>query len=286
MHPVLFCLFYCGYMGAVWWLILLFLRRLDVREEVDIAIIDFSKAFDVVPHNRLLWKLRLHGIEGRALQCISAFLIGLTESVMVNGVRSNSQSPTDGDCVPSGVPQGTVMGPLLFLLYVNDLPSVLDPATACQLFADDCLIYGSIKSPLDDVALQKNIESLHRWDETWGLKFNVSKYNMHLSRKVFLQLAFAHWMAKSSHVCLSPSTLVSLFQIIMGPAHLSGSLSPHLKPTPAPGISPSQSSGDGRWGWGGPFTSSMSLRIFYFPSSLHCGVLWGNMGHNCQGGVQ
>ena len=103
---------------------------------------------------------------------------------MVNGVRSHSQSPTDGDCVLSGVRQVIVMGPLLFLLYVNDLPTVLDPATACQLFADDCLIYRSIKSLSDHVALQKDLESLHRWAETWGLKFNVSKCSiMHLSCK-------------------------------------------------------------------------------------------------------
>ena len=145
------------------------LKRLDVREEVDIAILDFSKAFDVVPHKRLLRKLRLYGIEGRTLQWISNFLIGRTLSAMVNGVRSHSRSPIDGDCVLSGVPQGTVMGPFLFLLYVNDLPSVLDPATACRLFADDCLIYRSIKSLSDHVALQKDLESLHRWGETWGL---------------------------------------------------------------------------------------------------------------------
>ena len=68
------------------------LKRLDVREEVDIAILDFSKAFDVVPHKRLLRKLRLYGIEGRTLQWISNFLIGRTQSVMVNGVRSHSRS--------------------------------------------------------------------------------------------------------------------------------------------------------------------------------------------------
>ena len=76
------------------------------------------------------------------------------------------------------------MGPLLFLAYINDLPSVLDPATACRLFADDCLIYRSIHTTSDQVALQKDLEALFRWGVTWGLKFNVSKCNMmHLARK-------------------------------------------------------------------------------------------------------
>ena len=223
----------------------------------------------MVPHKCLLRKLRLYGIEGRTLQWISNFLIGRTQSVMVNGVCSHSWSPTDGDCVLSGVPQGTVMGPLLFLLYVNDLPSVLDPATACQLFADDCLIYRSIKSLSDHVALQKDLESLHRWGETWGLKFNVSKCNiMHLSRKSVLQIAFTLWVAKSSQVFLSPSTLVSLFKTIMGPAHLSGSpisLSPHLKPTSAWHFSVAI--------WGGPLTSFASLRIFLWSAPL-----WSTVG--------
>ena len=139
------------------------LKRLDKRDEVDIAILDFSKAFDVVPHERLLRKLRLYGIEGNALKWISCFLQGCTQSVAVEGVRSHSRNRTDGDKVLSGVPQGTVMGPLLFLLYINDLPSVLDPGTACRLFADDCLIYRSIHSVSDQVTLQKDLEALYNW---------------------------------------------------------------------------------------------------------------------------
>ena len=116
-----------------------FLCRLDSKEQVDVAILDFSKAFDVVPHQRLLRKLRLYGIDGPVLSCIAGFLDSRTQSVLVDGIRSHSRSVTDGDPVLSGVPQGTVLGPLLFLLYVNDLPSVLDPSTACKLFADDCV---------------------------------------------------------------------------------------------------------------------------------------------------
>ena len=137
------------------------------------AILDFSKAFDVVPHQR------------NALSWIRNFLEGRTQSVMVNGTRSHSRSRVDGDPVVSGVPQGTVMGPLLFLLYVNDLPSVLDPGTACRLFADDCLIYRSIGSLQEKAILQKDLESLHLWGKAWGLKFNVSKcHMMHLFRSV------------------------------------------------------------------------------------------------------
>ena len=120
------------------------------------GIQDFSKAFDVVPHQRLMRKLRLYGIEGRTSNWISSFLLGHTQSVFVDGVRSHSHSCTDGNPVLSGVPQGTVTDLLLFLLYINDLPSVLSPSTCCRLFADDCLIYRSIHYMEDKVILQKD----------------------------------------------------------------------------------------------------------------------------------
>ena len=159
------------------------LKRLDRKDQIDVAILDFSKAFDVVPHKRLLRKLRMYGLEGKCLSWISDFLEGRTQSILVEGVRSHSGSRTAGDTVLSGVPQGTVMGPLLFLLFINDMPSVLDPSTGCRLFADDCLIYRSIRQPTDQVTFQNDLNALHSWGETWGLRFNATKCNiMHLDR--------------------------------------------------------------------------------------------------------
>ena len=81
----------------------------------------------------------------------------------------------------SGVPQGTVLGPLLFLLHINDLPSVV--SSNVRLFADDCLIYRNIKNKEDQIALQKDLNLLENWGNTWGMCFNAAKCNiMRVSR--------------------------------------------------------------------------------------------------------
>ena len=79
-----------------------------------------------------------------------------------------------------GCPQPTitVMGPLLFLSFTNDLPQVVDPGTQVRLFADDCLIYRTIKSIHDQVQMQKDLDALRSWGELWGMKFNASKCNI------------------------------------------------------------------------------------------------------------
>ena len=81
----------------------------------------------------------------------------------------------------SGVPQGTVLGPLLFLLHINDLPSVV--SSTVRLFADDCLIYRNIKNKEDQITLQKDLNLLENWGNTWGMRFNAAKCNiMRVSR--------------------------------------------------------------------------------------------------------
>ena len=130
---------------------------------------DFSKAFDVVPRRRLLGKRSLYGINGRILCWIEAFLTDRVQGVVVEGFRSPEGR------VLSGVSQGTVLGPLLFLLHINDLPSVI--TSQIRLFADDCLIYHPIRCSADCEALQRDLDSLVRWSSAWGMKFNTKMSN-------------------------------------------------------------------------------------------------------------
>ena len=110
----------------------------DRRFQVDLVVLDFAKAFDTVPHESLLGKLKYYGIDSNINQWFRAFLTNRSQEVMVDGSRS------DRAAVASGVPQGTVLGPLLFLLHINDLPCEI--LSSVRLFADDCLLYRAISS--------------------------------------------------------------------------------------------------------------------------------------------
>ena len=149
------------------------------------AVLDFSKAFDVVPHQRLLRKLAHYGVTGKTHAWVKAFLTERTQSVVVDGVRSHGRAGdktthTEGDVVKSGVPQGTVLGPLCFLVFINDLPEVVSPGTAVRLFADDCLLYRSIgrDKQADINTLQQDLNAVYEWGIRWGMRFNVLKCNM------------------------------------------------------------------------------------------------------------
>ena len=132
----------------------------------------FDGKFSFQWYRRLLNKLQLYGITGPTHNWIQAFLTGRTQSVVVEGSKPIS-SP-----VTSGVPQGSVLGPLLFLLFINDLPSVLDPATRCRLFADDCLVYRDIRTIEDQIQLQRDLYALETWGTQWGMSFNADKCNI------------------------------------------------------------------------------------------------------------
>ena len=151
-------------------------KSLDKKEIVDMAILDFTKAFDKVPHKRRIHKLNYYGITGSIATWIETFLTGRTQQVVVNGATSSST------IVTSGVPQGTVLGPLLFLLYINDLPDNL--STSVRLFADDCILYTPIRTQNDSSLLQNDLLKLQKWQDTWLMKFNPDKcYTMTLATR-------------------------------------------------------------------------------------------------------
>jgi len=137
------------------------------RQQVDLAVLDFSKAFDMVPHERLLGKLHHYGINGPIWHWIRDFLTARTQCVVVDGECSSWTE------VDSGVPQGTVLGPLLFLLHINDLPNCV--SSQVRLFADECLVYRTISSVQDQLQLQRDLDSLTDWASCWGMSFNPSK---------------------------------------------------------------------------------------------------------------
>ena len=134
---------------------------------VDAIYLDFAKAFDTVPHSRLLGKLRSYGIGGNILKWIEAFLRNRTQIVKVNGEKSFSAP------VLSGIPQGSVLGPLLFVIYINDLPDNINSDSF--LFADDTKILRQISSTEDSIQLQGDLKSLEEWSKKWLLRFNADK---------------------------------------------------------------------------------------------------------------
>ena len=141
--------------------------NLTKGQQTDLVLLDFSKAFDKVNHLKLLHKLESHGVNHSVVLWIKNFLIGRTQKVVLEG-ECSSEVP-----VTSGVPQGSVLGPLLFLLYINDLPDTI--TSQVRLFADDTAVYLAIDNMEDCSTLQKDLDKLAKWEETWDMEFNPSK---------------------------------------------------------------------------------------------------------------
>lgn len=140
----------------------------DLNIPTDIAVLDFQKAFDVVSHPKLILKLFSSGIHPSTIEWIRSWLSHRNLAVTVNGVRSQNHK------VSSGVPQGSVLGPLLFLLFINDMPDSIHFSNL-RLFADDSLLYKQIVSDSDSSQLQEDLDNLATWAETWQMSFNTGK---------------------------------------------------------------------------------------------------------------
>ena len=146
-------------------------KSLNDRKQVDSILLDFSKAFDKVCHRKLLLKLKNYGIPAKLLNWIDNFLNDRTQSVVVRGVQS------ERSIVKSGVPQGTVLGPLLFLVYINDMPERVK-SSILALFADDSYLHKEIETVNDAIALQDDLDDLTKWENEWSAEFHPDKCKM------------------------------------------------------------------------------------------------------------
>ena len=127
------------------------MQNLDSKQQTNFVILDFSKAFDTVPHKKLLFKHSKYGITGNINKWIQSFCVHRKQQVIVEGESSMPCSAY------SGVPQGSVIGPLLFWCHINDLPQRV--TSEVRLSADDCLLYRPIHSPCDQLILQQDLAS-------------------------------------------------------------------------------------------------------------------------------
>jgi len=143
----------------------------------DVAYIDFQKAFDSVVHSKLCHKLKSYGVSGKLLDWVTDFLSNRVQAVRVNNKLS--------DFVPvrSGVPQGSVLGPVLFLLYINDIADLFGNGLSIKLFADDVKLYAVINDVTDTNNFQAGLDALNLWSVTWQLPISTQKCAvLHLGR--------------------------------------------------------------------------------------------------------
>ncbi len=146
---------------------------LDKRIQTDIVYLDFAKAFDRVDHQLLLKKLKNFGISGNLLQWFKNYLTNRHQKVTVLG-QSSQPLP-----VLSGVPQGSILGPLLFLIYVNDLPQATSKSSVA-LYADDTKCFCSIKNFQDVKCLQHDLDGVTQWCQKWRMILTITNVKVSL----------------------------------------------------------------------------------------------------------
>jgi len=144
-------------------------ERLESGGQIDVIYTDFEKAFDRVPHNRLISKLYKYNINENIIKWIKAYLHNRVQRVKINSCFS------DWANVVSGIPQGSILGPLLFIIYINELPNICESGSQLFLYADDAKIYHHIFSDRDKENLQSDLARLTSWADNWLIKLNIDK---------------------------------------------------------------------------------------------------------------
>jgi len=144
------------------------LYGIDNQKTVHAAVLDFTKAFDRVPHGLLLQELsQIADVDNYLLYWVHNFLTDRKQRVVLQGCSSDPKP------VCSGIPRGSVLGPVLFLVFINDIPECLN--YSCAPFANDTLVYQKNSSSKDCKRFQRNLDSLSTWADKWGMLFNISK---------------------------------------------------------------------------------------------------------------
>ena len=147
-------------------------KSYNLNFQTDAVFLDMAKAFDKVPHARLVNKLHFYGIRGKNLNWIKNFLSGRSQQVVIEGNKSSQIAVT------SGVPQGSVLGPFLFLIYINDIVDELSNNVKMRLFADDCVVYVSydtLQAESSSNNLQGVLDNIVVWADKWMMEFNPKK---------------------------------------------------------------------------------------------------------------
>ena len=149
---------------------------IDEGGNIDNIYLDFAKAFDTVPHHRLIVKLQSYGRGGRVLDWITNFLTDRRQRVLAQASESSWVK------VLSGVPQGSVLGPVLFVCYINDMPDTI--SSLIYMYADDTKMANVVNEKKDWKALQQDLRRLQEWSEKWQLILNSTKCKvMHLGKR-------------------------------------------------------------------------------------------------------
>lgn len=142
-------------------------QAIDNQKQIDLILLDFSKAFDRVSHKKLIIKIEAVLGKGPVSDWISAYLSNRTQFVEINHQKSEITQVT------SGIPQGSILAPILFLIFINDLPA--STKTNIRLFTDDCIVYKEINCCSDHLALENDLKSVCQWCVQWQMSLNLGK---------------------------------------------------------------------------------------------------------------